>query len=338
MDEAHAMTDARLAELSAKLSEVYAAAEADISQRIDAFARWFDAADRRMRERVDAGKLDPKKYRAWRLDQVRQSEQYAAVRDKIAVRMTRTNEIAVAYVNDATPGIYSLNYNYVAYQIEGAENVDFTLLDERTMRRLLMYDPALLPNYPPERAVSRGIDLEYGRRQINSVVVSGLLQGKTIPAISDDLKSRIGAINSASATRLVRTAVTSAECGGRLDGLLAAAGMGIDARKEWIATLDDRTRHSHAMLDGAVADRDERFSNGCRYPGDPLGPAEEVYNCRCTIAAVLPEESLSDASTRRAKNSAPGSAGRRAPKWEIIAGMTFAEWLDYKNERARNAK
>ena len=57
---------------------------------------------------------------------------------KVAERYTKANEVAIAYVNDATPGIYSLNRNYAAYTIEkAAGNVGFTLWDESTVRRLI---------------------------------------------------------------------------------------------------------------------------------------------------------------------------------------------------------
>ena len=57
-------------------------------------------------------------------------------------------------------------------------------------------------------------------------------------------------------------------------------------QKEWIATNDDRTRDSHADLDGEIVDMEEPFSNGLMYPGDPNGDPGEVINCRCSMAPV----------------------------------------------------
>ena len=65
--------------------------------------------------------------------------------------------------------------------------------------------------------------------------------------------------------------------------------MGIEIQKEWVCTHDDRTRPSHLELDGERRDLDEEFSNGLQYPGDPDGDPSEVYNCRCTLVAYLPE-------------------------------------------------
>lgn len=63
--------------------------------------------------------------------------------------------------------------------------------------------------------------------------------------------------------------------------------MGISLKQEWVATLDNRTRHSHRQLDGEKVDVGAKFSNGCRFPGDSDAPYAETMNCRCTLVAVI---------------------------------------------------
>lgn len=94
--------------------------------------------------------------------------------------------------------------------------------------------------------------------------------------------------------------------------------MGIELKKQWLATLDGRTRHSHAKLDGETIDTNKTFSNGCKYPGDPDGVAEEIYNCRCTLIAVLADTPSQNAQ-RIARSTATG-------KNYIIEDMTYQEW------------
>lgn len=213
--------------------------------------------------------------------------------------MTRANETAVSYVNDTTPGIYSLNRNYAAYTIErAAGDVGFTLWDEQTVKRLVMEEPSLMPYYPVARAVKRGIDLAYGKKQIAASVTSSILQGRSVKHIADDLQARITTMNRDSAIRTARTAVTGAQNAGRLDGYAAAEKMGIRLQKQWLATLDGRTRHTHASLDGERRDNDQPFSNGCMFPGDPAGAPKEVYNCRCTLVADVAGADTSDALRR----------------------------------------
>ena len=60
-----------------------------------------------------------------------------------------------------------------------------------------------------------------------------------------------------------------------------AKSRGANVLKQWDATLDGRTRPSHARIDGEIRETDEEYSNGLMFPGDPSGPAAEVINCRC---------------------------------------------------------
>jgi hypothetical protein len=52
--------------------------------------------------------------------------------------------------------------------------------------------------------------------------------------------------------------------------------------KTWIVTSGN-PRSSHSALDGETVDRDEPFSNGAMFPGDPALSAEERANCACMV-------------------------------------------------------
>ena len=95
--------------------------------------------------------------------------------------------------------------------------------------------------------------------------------------------------NRKAAIRNARTAVTSAQNAGALSRYKEAKELGIEIRKEWISAHDGRVRDSHAHLDGVRVGNDEKFPNGLRYPGEPQGRPEEVYNCRCTMRAIFLE-------------------------------------------------
>ena len=58
--------------------------------------------------------------------------------------MNEANKVAAAYINDQTPGIYSLNANYTAYTIEQSGSaVDFNLIQEQAVKRLIEEEPEL---------------------------------------------------------------------------------------------------------------------------------------------------------------------------------------------------
>lgn len=328
-DLGHKLTDKELAKLERRIEKLYREAGKELQATIDAYFEQFQKRDEEMKAligTVQNGKeWAEADYKQWRLNQIGRGERYQAMRDKVAHRATEANAVAVSYTNDATPGIYSLNRNYSAYTIEQvAGNVGFDLWDEQTVKRLMVEQPELMPYYPPKRALKRGIDLAYGKKQITASVTSSILQGKSIKNMADDLQKRITTMSRGSAIRTARTAVTGAQNAGRMDSYAAAEKMGIKLKKEWLATLDARTRHSHAMLDGEQVAQDKKFSNGCRFPGDPQGPPWEIYNCRCTLIAAVEGVDTSSAQ-RRAKNADTGQT-------EVISNMTYAEWAGWKKD------
>ncbi len=329
-DAAHRATDDELAKLERRIARLYREAADDLQETIEAYFEKFKKRDEEMKAligTVQNGKeWTEADYRQWRLNQIGRGQRYEELREKIAQRMTNAHETAIAYVNDATPGIYSLNRNYAAYTIERvAGNVDFTLWDERTVRRLIVEQPGLMPYYPKAAAVRRGIDLEYGKKQITKCVTSSILQGKSIKGISDDLQRYIPTMSRDSAIRTARTAVTGAQNAGRQDSYNAAEKMGIKLKKEWLAALDNRTRHAHAMLDGQKVDPDKPFKvDGYEimFPGDRSAPGYLIYNCRCTMVADVDGVDTSDAM-RRARDPETGES-------VLIKNMTYQEWQGWK--------
>lgn len=321
-DLAHRLTDKELAALEKRIAAEYQKAAEELQEKIDAY---FDSFYKRDEETkaligtiVNGKEYTERDYQQWRLAQIGRGKRFEALRDRVAERMTKANEVAAAYINDTTPGLYSLNRNYAAYIIEqqvGA-NVGFDLWDEQTVKRLIVEQPDLMPYYPPERAVNRGIDLAWGKRQITAQVTTGILMGDSIKHLADRLQTNIPNMNRNSAIRAARTAVTGAQNAGRIDSYTQAEKMGIRLKKEWLATLDGRTRHSHAMLDGVRIANSETFSNGCRYPGDPGGPAKEVYNCRCTLIAAIDGIDTSDA--------------KRRDRYGVLPNMTYSQWQNTK--------
>lgn len=327
-DYAHKLTDKQLAELEQRIAKLYKEAADELTDTVRAYFEQFEKRDAAMKEKLDAGEITEQQYKQWRLAQMGRGKRFTALRDKVAERYTNANETAVAYVNDATPGIYSLNRNYAAYKIEQvSDKADFTLLDEQTVKRLIVEQPDLMPYYPPKRALQRGIDLKYGKQQITASVTSSILQGKGIGKIADDLQSRMRDMSRASAIRTARTAVTAAQNAGRLDTYRAAQDMGIKLKKRWLATLDNRTRHAHAMLDGQTVDVDKPFKvDGYElmYPGDTSAPGYLVYNCRCTQIAEVDGEDTSSGG-KRARNPKTGES-------VLVGDMTYAEWAGWKKQ------
>ncbi len=333
-DYAHKWTDKQLAALEKRIAAEFQQAAEELTDTVNAYFAAFVKRDAEMAAKAEAGEITEQAYKQWRLAQIGRGKRFEALRDKVAERYTNAHEVAIAYINDATPGIYTLNRNYAAYTIEQiSDKADFTLWDEQTVRRLIEEQPKLMPYYPPKRALKRGIDLDYGKKQITASITSSILQGKGIDKISRDLQNRMQGMSLASAIRTARTATTAAQNAGRMDSYRAAEGMGIKLKKEWLATLDGRTRHAHAMLDGQTAETDKPFhvdGYEIMYPGDTSAPGYLVYNCRCTLIAALDGVDTSSGG-RRARDPKTG-------EWVLVGGMHYAEWAGWKTNTGSIAK
>lgn len=120
---------------------------------------------------------------------------------------------------------------------------------------------------------------------LRATVSEGTAAGETIDEITDRVKDVFTEAKTSRAKMIARTETVGAANFGSQESYEQA---GVE-EKEWLATLDDRVRDSHAALDGDVVGLNETFNNGLAYPGDPTGDAGEIINCRCTLVPVVPE-------------------------------------------------
>lgn len=311
-DQAHEFAEQKIAEFQADVWETYQQAQADAQEALSRFLKRFEKEDERQREKVKAGELSEADYKAWRKGKILRSRQLSSTLDQVSQAMTEANQVAMAALGGKLPEVYAENANYAAFSIckETGAAVAFDLVDPDTVGHMLTAGAALLP------AVDVAKDIAWNRKLVSSQLTQGVLLGESIPKIARRVQNVTGS-NIATAMRTARTAVTGAECAGRMNSYERARGMGIKLKKEWVSTLDNRTRHSHRQLDGERIDNDEKakFSNGCRYPGDPTARYAEICNCRCTVIAAVEGFETDDAE-----------------RWsKLPKGMTYEEW---KNELA----
>lgn len=270
--------------LQEKLQLIYADALERMTSRIEASLKEFAAENAKWQADVAAGKKDAKAYAAWRKDQARHNDRLGALKKALTQDLTAVDKMAIAYVNQMPAGVYAEGMNFATYEIEhGAKvNTSFTLYNKNTVMELVANEPDLLPH----AAFDKAKDTAWNSRHVTAAVTQAVLQGQTPPQLAASIAG-IAAMDQRAAMKAARTAVTSAHSLGKLKGYERAADMGIDVKKQWLASLDSRTRGSHRHLDGEMVELDAEFSCGLKYPGDPDGPASEVYNCRCTLVPVI---------------------------------------------------
>jgi HK97 family phage portal protein len=135
------------------------------------------------------------------------------------------------------------------------------------------------------------------QREIGSALSKGLAAGEG----AVDLAKRVREVfDTATRARSVLIARTEACRSSNFATTEAWTQSGIVTGKQWVATPDDRTRDTHAELDGTIVEMGEPFEIGgaqAEFPGDFDDPAE-TCNCRCTVAAVTSQRSALEVEQR----------------------------------------
>ena len=316
MDLGDAKTKKEIQKLEKNIHEVYKQAEQDIDAKIKDFSNKFEIKNDIHLKQVASGEWTDEQYNNWISGQMFQSNQWQAKKEQIIQTMTDANSIATKMVNGARMNVFAYNANYQAYEIENGLGLDvgFGLYDSNTVVKLLKDNPQILPKWK----INEEKDYVWNKKKVNSAITQGIVQGEKISQITDRLTQGLCSQNEKKMRLFARTGVTQAQNAGRYDRLMEAKQMGIDMVKMWMATLDGRTRDSHAAIDGETQEVGDtwhpmKFSNGCRFPGDPLGKPEEVYNCRCKLVGSL-------------KNYNEDFERRDQLTGEPIPYMTYSEW------------
>lgn len=281
-DKAHRLTDEKLEEMEKRLSAIYSKAEKEIQQTADEYFSKFAKQDEAKRKLLEQRKITEEEYTKWRKGKVMYGKRFTEMKEQCAKQLLNANQTALAYVNGELPEVYAINYNALESAVDGVGGYSFTLVDADTVRNLAVTDASLLPY----KEIDPAKDIPWNMKKINAETLQGILQGESMGKIAKRIMN-VQEMNKTQAIRSARTIVTGAENKGRQDSYARAEADGIILQKEWIATNDGRTRHSHAALDGSIVDQDKKFDNGLMFPGDPSGRPEEVWNCRCTVAAVV---------------------------------------------------
>lgn len=289
-----------------EIVNVYGQAYRETRKKLNDYMNRFDAKDAIKQKLLQQGKITQKEYIDWRRGQILIGKRWREMVDTLTTDFVNADHLAMSILKGYLPEMYALNHNYGTFQVEKFSLVDtsYTLYDRQTVERLIRDHPQLLP----KPRVNIPADQRWNRQHVQNTIIQGVLQGEDLRKISKRLQNVAG-MDKRSAMRNARTMMTGAENAGRCDSYERASLMGIDVEKEWLSTLDGRTRDSHRHLDGEHVKLNEKFSNGCRFPGDPEGPAHEVYNCRCTLVPHIRDEDQSD-----------------APRFGRLGTMTYDEW------------
>ena len=170
-----------------------------------------------------------------------------------------------------------INYKIIKAQKEYIHKI----IDNNVIKRLTTAKLLDLPF----KEIDIEKDKKWNAKKINAELLQAIENGESLSKMSERLM-KVTDMDKTAAIRNARTMTTAFENLGRLDGMKKMQDNGIALQKEWLATMDDKTRDSHAELNGQKANIDEPFHSSLgdiMYPGDPNAEPSNYYNCRCTL-------------------------------------------------------
>ena len=329
MDYMHNQTEKQIREIEKLITEEYQKAEAEIQAKLDDYLRKFQKKDALKRKALEKGMITQAEYDQWRIGQIMAGQRWAEMRDAIALELANAAQTARSIAYGYMPLIYAENYNYSMYMsdvLSGGRIAQNYTLFSRDAIRVLFKDGQFWhgPGQRISELIAMGKQVAWDKKQIQSVMMQSILQGESIPKMATRLAETVGDSDRKAAIRNARTMATGVQNAGRVDSIHRAnemgAEFGIRVLKQWMATLDGRTRHWHAELDGVAVPDNEPFVNDygeIDYPGDPGAEPANVYNCRCTMLSCL--EGLGFNNSLH-----PSVTGRQMGK--DLNGISYEEW------------
>lgn len=288
-------SDEKLRVIEAWLRNLYKDAEEEMRGKWDKYLSRQEKRAETLLSRVREAKTDEervaaeKAYKDFLKSKCFGDNRFRQIVDELSKGFSSANAKALDIINGRRASFFADGYNLSADSINKIairENVGirFDLVDESTVEWLAEHrEGNLMP--PPDR-LRIPEDERWNAKLINSQVAQGIVQGESIPKIA----RRLGNVTDGetkACIRRARTMATNCENAGRVRSMQTAEEWGVKTKKRWLCTHDSRTRHTHLELDGETIGNDAVFWNGCRWPGDHLGPPEEVWNCRCTLITVI---------------------------------------------------
>ena len=273
-----------LTEMEKYLQKLFTEAGQDLKKKFLKYTQDFQRLDAERQQAVKDGRMTEDEYKEWRKNKLLYGMHWQRMIDKDTKELLRYNETALRYINGETPQIFASGYNSVVEKVPDSPvgGYDFELVNADTAKNIVHEEGIILPKkkLDPEK------DVAWNAKLINAQLLQGILQGESIPEMAKRMQT-VANSDLAGATRTARTMHTAAQNCGRQTGYNKAAKQGIIFEKTWMAAHDERTRSTHAEMDGQTVAYDAMFVSPSgaelEFPADWRAPAAEVYNCRCTM-------------------------------------------------------
>ena len=229
----------------------------------------------------------------------------------IADNLKTAYDVQVKTTKKAVKGAFESSFYYSTFELEQEAKIPlmFGLLKKEAVNAVVEG-----PHRWPQ--IAKG-HTKLTNAKIRDQIMQGVVQGKDVGQVTKAVAKEMN-IAASKACRIVRTETHRAQNQGSLDSFMEASKKGVIIQKVWVATLDERTRASHRVMDGQIVEVNEEFI----MPGDIKalapglsGSASGDINCRCII---------------RAEVAGYSPQARRSREDGIIPQQTYQQWAKAK--------
>lgn len=327
MDKQHRETDKILESVEKGIAKRYKKLAKKLKKMTEEYFDKYAAVEEDLRKRVENGQATPEEYATWR-NITYMAGDWNRFQQDVSEECTEANKDALKIVLRAGSAVYVLNrvgfFNRAGEEVRrespniyNSAPAFFHLTTAYARAEYQAASAGLIPRIAiPAPSINETRDRNWHERRIYDAVRSGINRGRSIPDIAAEIQ-RVAWMDDHVAIRTARTLVTGIQNTARIEGLRDLEAAGVDVKKIWLATLDERTRESHRSLDGEQRRVEETFSNGLMMPGDQsTGDPAEFMNCRCTL----------DYNVMGTKNSIhPDAVDRRSR-----VTSTYEQWKEGK--------
>lgn len=259
-----------------ELEKQYARALKDITDKVKSFQADIDLLDQALSQ---DGLDDATKalLQSQKRSKVYQQNYQKALKGQVSGVLDKLHGDNYATIDKYLKSCYETGYIGTMYDIAKQGVPIIAPIDQAAAVKAILTDSKIVEGYYNHL----GVNYDKLKKTITQEISRGIASGLPYSDIARNINNVSGS-GLYNAKRIARTEGHRIQQTSSRDAQYAAKKKGCDVVKQWDASLDGRTRDSHARVDGEIRELDEEFSNGLMFPGDPSGSAAEVINCRCT--------------------------------------------------------
>ena len=229
------------------------------------------------------------KIRALQTDELTQSRIYQlqyqkALKSQINGILERMRDEQYTSIEQYLKDCYEKGYLGVMYDLQGQGIPLIIPIDQTQVVNAVVNDVPLSESMYDHM----GKTVSTLKKRVNAELSRGLSQAYSWTKIARNIEN-VSKIGYSNAVRIARTEGHRIQNQSAMDAMKKVQDRGVKIMKQWISTLDRKTRPDHQKLDGQVREIDEPFEvNGHKgmHPG-AFGVAKEDINCRCRMVQTM---------------------------------------------------